>query len=405
MSRWVEKETMLKDDYTSWIVIKDDALMSYRGKMLPMREAYEWYIRGKIEFTKPLLEVFLHRYQLFRFIFTMGHLHEIVWGVLGKAVAKHDAEGDANEIQPVYNLGNDFYHSFLADPMFYSCGVAYNSKDTLEVAQARKCGICTELTQLKDGDRVLDFGCGWGSWLLHCAKNFEVNCTGLTISKCQLEYANARIQKAKDAGELKGTIQLHLVDYREVNAETFGQFDKITNFEMSEHVGIRNYQKYMAQVKALLKDDGLFFLQIAGLRREWKYEDLIWGIFMGKYIFPGADASCPCFWNVNQVERGGFEVQTIRNQGVHYAHTIEMWYHNIVKNQEAVEKKYGQFAYRLHELFLAWSTMIARQGSSTVWLMVMTHQHKVDKYSSPRTANTQNKTAMFCQKERYTTKF
>jgi cyclopropane fatty-acyl-phospholipid synthase-like methyltransferase len=55
----------------------------------------------------------------------------------------------------------------------------------------------------------------------------------------------------------------------------------------------------MTQVRNLLKQDGLFFLQIAGLRREWKYEDLLWGIFMGKYIFPGADASCPLFWNVN----------------------------------------------------------------------------------------------------------
>jgi len=65
--------------------------------------------------------------------------------VLGKAIAKHDAAGDADEIQPVYNLGNDFYYSFLADPMFYSCGVAYDSSDSLDVAQARKCGICCEL--------------------------------------------------------------------------------------------------------------------------------------------------------------------------------------------------------------------------------------------------------------------
>ena len=142
----------------------------------------------------------------------------------------------------------------------------------------------------------------------------------------------------------------------------------------------------------------MFFLQIAGLRRQWTYEGLLWGIFMGVYIFPGAEASCPLYWNVNMVERGGFEVQTIRNQGVHYAHTIEMWYHNLVKNKESVIKRDGLGAYRIHEVFLAWSTMIAREGSSTVWLMVMTHMHDHDAYSLPKgeSGHTLNKTEMFC---------
>ena len=100
-SRRQSSETRLKGEYTSWIIIKDEndeELKSYKGQRLPMREAYEWYIRGKIDFSKPLLEVFLHRYELFRFIFTTGHLHEIVYGVLYKGVAKHDAAGDADEI-------------------------------------------------------------------------------------------------------------------------------------------------------------------------------------------------------------------------------------------------------------------------------------------------------------------
>jgi cyclopropane fatty-acyl-phospholipid synthase-like methyltransferase len=284
--------------------------------------------------------------------------------------------------------------------MFYSCGVAYSSNDTLEVAQKRKCGICAELLDIKDGDRILDFGCGWGSWLIYCAENFDVQCLGMTISQCQLDYALNRI---KTKG-LESKVKLVLQDYREFTKESVGEFDKITCFEMSEHVGIRNYQCFMAQVKGLLKDEGIFFLQIAGLRRFWQYEDLIWGIFMGKYIFPGAEASCPLYWNVSQVERGGFEVQTVRNQGVHYAHTIEMWYHNIVKNKEEVEKKFGVFAYRLHELFLAWSTMIARQGSSTVWLMIMTHQHHVDAYSSANTSTKLNRSAQYIRKDRFTTK-
>lgn len=76
------------------------------------------------------------------------------------------------------------------------------------------------------------------------------------------------------------------------------KYDKITCVEMSEHIGIRDYQKFMHKVKGLLKDDGIFYLQIAGLRRQWQYEDLVWGLFMNKYIFPGADASCSVSWDL-----------------------------------------------------------------------------------------------------------
>lgn len=237
-SRLQAGDDALPQPYLDWIKLNDPEIKKeWTGKKLPMREAYEWYFLDKIDFTRPLLEVFLHRFDLFRMIFTQGHLHELVWGVLGKSIFKHDASGDADEVQPVYNLGNDFYKSFLAEPMFYSCGVAYSNEDTLEEVQARKCGICCELIDLKDGERILDFGCGWGSWLIHCAKNFNVECIGMTISTCQLEYA---MNRRKEEG-LEHKIKFLLLDYREIKVDVHGKFDKITCFEMSEHVGIRNY--------------------------------------------------------------------------------------------------------------------------------------------------------------------
>jgi len=395
-------ETNLKSQYHGWIVFKDEGLKKkWTNKKLPIREAYEWYFRGKIDFTRSTLDVFHHRMELFRMVFSFSHLTEIFDGVIFKAWLNHDDTGDHGEVTPVYNLGNDFYYAFLSDPMFYSCGVAYDSSDSLDVAQDRKCGIVAEQLQLKDGDRLVDFGCGWGSWLIYVAKHFKIECIGLTISQCQFDYATKRV---KEEG-LEDRVKILLLDYRKMTKDRFGEFDKITCFEMSEHVGIRNYQVFCAQIKDLLKQDGLYYLQIAGLRRAWQYEDLVWGIFMGKYIFPGADASCPLYWNINQLERGGFEVHLARNQGVHYAHTIESWYNNIVQNREEVVKKYGQFAYRRHELFLAWSTMIARQGSSTVWSIIAAHNTPVDAYSSKTTDISLNRTEKFISKEVYNTKF
>ncbi|KAL6399988.1 cyclopropane-fatty-acyl-phospholipid synthase [Ilyonectria robusta] len=71
----------------------------------------------------------------------------------------------------------------------------------------------------------------------------------------------------------------------------------------------------------LLDDDGVFFLQYSGLRKSWQYEDLIWGLFMNKYIFPGADASAPLSWIIDKAEAAGFDVKQIDTVGVHYSAT------------------------------------------------------------------------------------
>jgi len=141
---------------------------------------------------------------------------------------------------------------------------------------------------------------------------------------------------------------------------------------MSEHIGIRDYQKFCHAVRAVLKDDGIFYLQIAGLRRNWQYEDLVWGLFMNRYVFPGADASCPLYWDVEQLERSGFEIRSVSNEGVHYGLTIYAWYKNWVMNKAKVVKAYGEKSWRNWSIFLAWSYMIAMQGSSTVYMISMT---------------------------------
>jgi cyclopropane fatty-acyl-phospholipid synthase-like methyltransferase len=150
---------------------------------------------------------------------------------------------------------------------------------------------------------------------------------------------------------------------------------------MAEHVGIKNFQKFLLQVRAMLEDDGIFYLQIAGLRRAWQYEDLVWGLFMGKYIFPGADASCPLGFVVNQAERAGFEVHRVENCGVHYSVTIRKWYDNWKANEAAIVASYGQRWFRKWLMFLGWSAIIAAQGTSTVFMITLAKNHKLDKDS------------------------
>jgi cyclopropane fatty-acyl-phospholipid synthase-like methyltransferase len=136
------------------------------------------------------------------------------------------------------------------------------------------------------------------------------------------------------------------MDYRDIPVPE-GGFDKITCLEMAEHVGVRHFSKFLSQVSDMLTDDGVFFLQIAGLRKPWQYEDLIWGLFMNKYVFPGADASTPLDFFVGSLEGAGFEIKGIDTIGVHYSATLWKWYRNWLANKDKVVGKYGARWYRV----------------------------------------------------------
>lgn len=129
----------------------------------------------------------------------------------------------------------------------------------------------------------------------------------------------------------------------------------------------------MQQIYDMLEDDGLFYMQIAGLRERDSLftgpnkEDLVWGLFMNEYIFSGADASMPLHWDLKRLEKVGFEVHSVENIGIHYGKTIHYWYKNWMRNREKVIEKYGERTFRIYSIFLGWSVFIARQGGSTAY--------------------------------------
>lgn len=142
--------------------------------------------------------------------------------------------------------------------------------------------LIAQKIHLKAGDKHLDLGCGWGTFINYCAKNYRTASYGVTLGLNQTAY---QAQTAATEG-LVGRAKALCMDYRDVpsNSETKGiTFDKITCLEMSEHVGVKNYPAFVKQVREMLADDGIFYLQIAGLRRAWQFEDFNWGLFMGKY--------------------------------------------------------------------------------------------------------------------------
>ena len=355
--------------YVTWRNADDAA--KWKGKKIPMEILYEAYMAEKLDFKQDVYDVMLRRNQLFRFCFTWGDVKFYFKEFLGQNVT-HSVKSDEGDIAHVYNRGNDFYNWFLGPSMTYTSGIFQSQDETLEVAQERKLETVCKYVQMKPGDKHLDIGCGWGPLITHAAKHHGSVSTGITLAQEQADWANKR---AEDAG-VADRVRVIVDDYRNLPAE---QFDKITCLEMAEHVGIKNFQKFLLQVRSMLKDDGIFYLQIAGLRRPWEYEDLVWGLFMGKYIFPGADASCPLGFVVSHAERAGFEVHRVENCGVHYSVTIHKWYENWKRNEAAIVEKYGQRWFRMWMMFLSWSVIIGGQGSSTVFMVTMTKNTKNDK--------------------------
>jgi cyclopropane fatty-acyl-phospholipid synthase-like methyltransferase len=247
--------------------------------------------------------------------------------------------------------------------MVYTSGFFLERGESLEQAQDNKLNLVCQKLKLAPGDRLLDIGCGWGTLSRHAARHYGVDATGVTISEKQTEFANRRIA---DWG-LEESARVLCLDYRDVPRHTF---DKIVSLEMVEHVGVKNLNKFYRQVYETLADDGIFLLQWTGLRRGLRPEDLIWGLFMNKYIFPGADASLCASSMLLSMEKAGFELHSVENISIHYGWTIQAWLDNWLNNKDAIVAAYGDRWFRIWRFFLAWSSIIAEQGNAACFQVV-----------------------------------
>ena len=354
-----ESEARFPTAVTRFIEFKDPGLAAtYSKRKIPMIVLYEAYADDKLDFKCDVLEALENRHYFATYKLTFYHIKFMLTNFFPELLF-HTKAQDCEQVRDHYDRGDDFYRAFLGPLMIYTSGLSADTTETLEQLQINKLEAVCEKCRLKAGERHLDIGCGWGTLVNYAAENYGSLSTGVSLSKNQVEWAR-RVTQEKNIRE-KATFLCQ--DYRDIQQR---KFDKITCLEMAEHVGVLKFQSFLAQVRDMMEDDGLFFLQIAGLRRAWQWEDFIWGLFMAKYIFPGADASCPLGWVVTQLERAGFEVKSTDTIGVHYSLTIKRWYENWIRpeTQKEMIDKYGRIA-RIWNIFLAWSTIIAKQGNST----------------------------------------
>ncbi|KAM0501710.1 hypothetical protein ACHAQF_003230 [Verticillium nonalfalfae] len=331
-----------------------------------MRTFYDKYFDGDVDFNGDALDIMEYRHDWATFNFTWP-VFQYVFLTFAVDVLFHSRKQDEEQIRPNYDRGNDHYSWFLGPRMVYTSGIISDltREETLEEMQDNKMAIVCEKLGLKEGESLLDIGCGWGTLAKFASVNYGAHVTGATLARNQAAWGNDALRRA---GIPESQSNLLCMDYRDIPAR---KFDKISQLEMGEHVGIRRLRTFFRQCYDMLEDDGAMYVQLSGLRKAWQYEDFIWGLFLNQYIFPGADASTPLANYVGCLESAGWEIKSVDTVGVHYSGTLWRWYRNWLGNRETINAKYGQRWFRVWELFLAWSTIASRQGSATCFQLVV----------------------------------
>ncbi len=355
-----------------FIVPKTDAMKArYKpGKKPSFGHFVEDYCNQRIDLKGNFEDFMKVRDTYFDYTLTAHHIKFFFTRMIPEVLI-HSKSQDERIVREHYDRGNDFFSSFLGPRMVYTSGIWMDvKKETLEEAQDRKMQMVCQKLHMKPGDKHLDIGCGWGTLITYAAKHFGSDSTGVTIAQ---EGHDWGMNQIKSHG-VQDKARVWRMDYRDIPKV---KFDKITCLEMGEHVGIRKFQRFINQIYDLLNDDGMLYLQQAGLRanpglltKGPHWEDLVWGLYMNEYIFSGADASTPLGFLTQSLQDANFEVNTVENVGIHYSHTIHAWYYNWEKNKEYVVSKYGEWWFRMWQIFLRWSVDIAANGSSTCWAII-----------------------------------
>src|ERR671911_689488 len=224
---------------------------------------------------------------------------------------RHSPERDARSVRHHYDVSNDFFRLMLGESMTYSCALFSQGATTLAEAQEAKLELVCKKLALEPGQRVLDVGCGWGSFAMHAAANHDVQVVGITLSEPQAVLARRRAEE-RGLGE---RVDIRVMDYRELAGEPF---DAVASIGMVEHVGSAQIDVYARQVARLVKPGGRVVNHgIPRLRTGHPQA----GAFSGRYVFPDA---APLHLSRIQValERAGLETEHVAGLRSDYAETL-----------------------------------------------------------------------------------
>jgi cyclopropane-fatty-acyl-phospholipid synthase len=256
-------------------------------------------------------------------------------------------------IQRHYDLGNDLFLAMLDRRLVYSCAYWTNTR-SLDDAQLAKLDLIARKLSLRPGMRVLDIGCGWGSFAKYAAERYGVNVVGITISKQQCELGNTLCRELP--------VELRLQDYRNLDSPSF---DAVVSIGMLEHVGYKNYRQFLEIVRRNLKPEGLFLLQTIG-GNESRVNTNSW---IEQNIFPNGMLPSPR--QIATAAEGLFVIEDWQNLGADYDKTLMAWYGNFQANWPTLREKYGPRFFRMWKCYLLTCAGCFRARQNQLWQIVL----------------------------------
>ena len=264
-----------------------------------------------------------------------------------------------------YDLGNDLFVNMLDQGMNYSCAYWENARD-LDKAQRNKLELICRKLYMKPGMHVLDIGCGWSAFGKYAAENYDVQVTGITVSREQVKLGKQLCEGLP--------VEIRLADYRELNEK----YDRIVSVGMFEHVGYKNYRTFFKTVNRCLKENGLFLLHTIGNVKSVKTTNQ----WTGRYIFP--NGMTPSVAQIGKAAENLFVIEDLHNIGADYDRTLMAWYNNFITNREKIKDNYSDRFFRMWKYFLLSCAGSFRARRNQCWQIVMSKDGVEGGYRSVR---------------------
>jgi cyclopropane-fatty-acyl-phospholipid synthase len=274
--------------------------------------------------------------------------------------------GKEGNVRRHYDIGDDLFEAFLDSTLTYSCGYVMDPEDDLDKLQFNKNERICQKLRLQKGERLLDIGSGYGGFLIHAAKQYGVQGTGITISLNHYQRGNQIIAQQG----LSDRLRIELRDFTQIS----GEFDKIASVGMMEHIPRHQYGLYFRNIARALSSRGMGLVHAVGANAAKNVHDP----FIQKYIFPGSGQ--PRLSEIaEQLEIHHLAILDVENLARHYAYTARRWLERFQQNKASLDRsKYDDSFLRMWEYFLCCCIAAATASDSALYQVVFTKDYTAE---------------------------